>query len=334
MILPIIVMMISSAMMAAEPAAVWQTKGSVTFAAADGANVWVIDASGGIAAPKASLVRIGPSGASRVATFSGYAYSLAADEDFVYLVVDKDIVRVSKRPPHAQKTLKKDEVWPIGVAVGGDYVYITNQSTKDLDGGPRDGKPGSVARMKKNGDGFTKLSEVTARNIVLDANNVYFSSSTSVCAVPRNGGPLRTLVEDTGQESFLAMAGEWLVYTRSNGVSRLNTKRGKVEALAEGIDIPLFVAAANGTTYIGTNMAFQGPGKPPKPAEIIRLRAGRKPERLWSGMNRLTSMVLAGGKLYFSIEPIDGSGGAKVLRMVLGMPLKSAGVSAVSVDRP
>src|SRR3954469_18500025 len=52
-----------------EPALVWKTSGSVTFAAADGAEVWLIEASGGLEAPKASLVRIGPAGASRVTTF-------------------------------------------------------------------------------------------------------------------------------------------------------------------------------------------------------------------------------------------------------------------------
>jgi len=80
-----------------EPALVWKTSGSVTFAAADGATFWLIEASGGLGAPKASLVRIGPAGVSRVVTFPGYAYGPAADKDYVYLVVDKDIVRVDKR---------------------------------------------------------------------------------------------------------------------------------------------------------------------------------------------------------------------------------------------
>src|SRR5882724_9279402 len=97
----------------AEPALVWKTTGSVSFAAADGAEVWLIEASGGLASPKASLVSIGPTGASRVVTLPGYAYWPAADKDYVYLVVDKDIGRVEKRPPHATKVLRKGEVWPM-----------------------------------------------------------------------------------------------------------------------------------------------------------------------------------------------------------------------------
>jgi hypothetical protein len=298
-----------------EPALVWKTTGSVTFAAADGADVWLIDASGGLDAPKARLVRIGPGGAEAVATFSGYAYWPAADKDYVYLVVDKDVVRVDKRPPHATKVLRKGEVWPIGVAVEGEYVYFTNQSTEGLDGGPRHAELGSVARMKKSGGGFERLSDKTARNLVVDADNVYFSSSTSVCAVSKHGGAVRTLVADAGQTANLALDGEWLVYTRTNGVSRCNTKSGKIEALADGIDIPLFVAARDGAVYVGANFAFQGAGKPPKPAEILRLRPGQAPESLWSGMNRVTAMVLAGGKLYFAVEGVEGTAGASVLRI-------------------
>ena len=120
------------------------------------------------------------------------------------------------------------------------------------------------------------------------------------------------------QSADLALDGEWLLYTRTNGVSRCNTKSGKIEALADGIDIPLFVAAGDGAAYAGANFAFQGAGKPPKPAEILRLRPGAAPERLWSGMNRLTTMVWAGGKLYFAVEGVDGNAGASVLRIDVG----------------
>ena len=302
-----------------EPAPVWQTSGSVSFASADGAEVWLIETSGGLAAPKASLVRIGPAGASRVVTWPGYAYGPAADKEYVYLVVGKDIVRVDKRPPHVTKVLQKGEVWPFGVGVEGDYVYFTNQSTEGLDGGPRQGKPGSVARVRKSGDGFERLSGMSARNLVLDPDagkgNVYFSSNTSVCAIDKRGGAVRTLVADAGQMADLAIDGEWLLYTRTNGVSRCNTKSGKIEPLADGIDIPLFVAAGDGATYAGANFAFQGAGKPPKPAEILRLRPGQAPERLWSGMNRLTTMVWAAGKLYFTVEGVDGNAGTRVMRI-------------------
>lgn len=313
------------ATVAGEPALVWKTSESVTFASADGAEVWLIEAGGGLDAPKASLVRIGPAGVSRVGAFSGYAYSPAADRDYVYLVVDHDVVRVDKRPPHASKVLRKGEGWPVGVAVEGEHVYFTNQTTEGLDGGPPHGKPGSVARIRKSGGGFERLSGLTARNLVLDAANVYFSSETSVCAVSRRGGAVHTLVADAGQTADLAMDGEWLLYTRTNGVSRYNTKSGKTEPLADGIDIPLLVVAENGAAdngaagdgaaYLGANFAFQGSGKPPKPAEILRLRPGRAPERVWSGMSRLTTMVLAGGKLYFAVEGLDGSQGTSVLQL-------------------
>jgi len=249
-----------------------------------------------------------------VAAVSGYAYSPAADKDYVYLVVDKDVVRVDKRAPYATKILRKGEVWPIGVAVEGEYVYFTNETTEGLDGGPRHGKPGSVAKMKKGGGSVERLSDLTARNLVLDAENVYFSSDMRVCAVSKHGGAVRTLVPSAGMTADLALDGEWLFYTRANGVSRFNTKSGKIEALAEDIDIPLFVAAGDGAAYLGANMAFQGAGKPLKPAEILRLRPGAAPERLWSGMNRLTTMVLAGGKLYFTVEGDIGAG-ASVMRM-------------------
>jgi hypothetical protein len=32
-------------------------------------------------------------------------------------------------------------------------------------------------------------------------------------------------------------------------------------------------------------------------------------------MNRLTAMALAGGKLYFTVEGIDGTAGARVMRI-------------------
>jgi len=80
----------------------------------------------------------------------------------------------------------------------------------------------------------------------------------------------------------------------------------------------VFVAAAGGTTYLGANLAFQGPGKSAKPAEILRLRPGHTPECLWSGMNRLTSMVLAAGRIYFTVEPLDGTEGASLLRIDAG----------------
>jgi hypothetical protein len=80
------------------------------------------------------------------------------------------------------------------------------------------------------------------------------------------------------------------------------------------LDIPLFVAAGNGAAYLGANMAFQGAGKPLKPAEILRLHPGAAPERLWSGLNRLTTMVLAGWKLYFTVEGNVGAG-ASVMRI-------------------
>lgn len=288
----LLAMMITTMLMAADTAkVVWKSKGSVTFMAADGADVWLIEATGGLEAPKASLVRIGASGVSLIATFSGYAYAPAADGEAVYLVVGKDIVRVSKRPPYASTILRKGEVWPMGIAVDGESVYFANQSTEGLVGGPRYGRPGSVAKISKSGAGFVRLTEANARNVVLDANNVYFSSGTTVCAISKRGGSIRTLVQDIGQTPFLAIDGDWLVYTRSNGVSRVNTKSGKIETLAGDIDIPLFVAAADGVVYVGANMAFQGPGKPPKPAEVLRLHAGVAPERLWSGMNRLTSMA-------------------------------------------
>lgn len=297
-----------------EVTVIWKTTGSVTFASADGADVWLIDASGGIDAPRARLMRIGPGGAEAVATFSGYAYWPAADKDYVYLVVDKDIVRVDKRTPHATKVLRKGEVWPIGVAVEGEYVYFTNETTEGLDGGPPHGKPGSVVRMKKDGGSLVRLSDLTARNLVLDAENVYFSSSMSICAVSKRGGAVRTLVANAGQPADLALDGEWLVYTRTNGVSRYNTKSGKSEPLADDIDIPLLVTAGDGAAYLGANMAFQGAGKPMTPAAILRLHPGAAPERLWSGMNRLMTMVLAGGKLYFTVEGDIGAG-ASMMRL-------------------
>jgi hypothetical protein len=302
----------------AEPALVWKTSGSVTFASVDGADVWLIEANGGVDAPKARLVRISSAGAEAVATFSAYAYWPAADKDYIYLVVDKDVVRVDKRAPHATKVLRKGEVWPVGVAVEWEYVYFTNQTTEGLDGGPPHGQPGSVARMKKGGGGLERLANKTARNLVLDADNVYFSSSVSICAVSKRGRAVRTLVADAGQTADLAIDGEWLLYTRTNGVSRYNTESGKIEALADGIDIPLFVAAGDGVAYAGANFAFQGAGKPPKPAEILRLRPGLAPERLWSGMNRLMTMVLAGGQLYFTVEGVDGTAGTSVLRIDVG----------------
>ncbi|MEA2165549.1 MAG: hypothetical protein QOK37_3676 [Thermoanaerobaculia bacterium] len=312
----LLAMMILTTSMAADPASViWKTKGSMTFMAADGADVWVIEASGGLEAPKASLVRIGATGATRIATFSGYAYSPAADGESVYLVVGKDIVRVGKRPPYATTILKKGEVWPIGTAVDGESVYFANQSTEGLVGGPPDGKPGSVAKISKGGAGLVRLTEANTRELVLDTNNVYFSNGTNICAVSKRGGPIRTLVQDTGQTPSLAVEGEWLVYTRSDGVSRVNTKSGRIETLADDIDIPLVVAAADGVAYVGGNMAFQGPGKPPKPAEVLRLRAGGAPERLWSGMTRLISLVIASGKLYVAVEPMDGSDGSSLLRI-------------------
>ncbi len=300
---------------AATATEVWQTRGSVTFASADGGEMWLIDASGGLESPKADLLRIGAHGASRVTTFRGHAFSPIADPNFVFVVVDNDIVRVDKRAPHATKILKKGELWPIGTAVDKDFIYFTNQSTEYLDGGPRDGKPGSISKMKKNGDDLQRLASADARNLVIDEKNVYFSNGTSVCAVSKSGGRVRTLVEETGQLPFLAIDGEWLVYTRSEGVSRVNTKSGRIESLVDDIDIPLFVAATGGVTYVGANLAFQGPGEAAKPAEVLRLRAGHAPERLWSGMNRLTTMVLANGALYFTIERVDGVAGATVLRL-------------------
>lgn len=294
---------------------VWQTRGSLTFASANGNEVWLIDASGGLESPKATLMRIDASGASPVVTFRGRAFSPAADENAIFVVVDNDLLRVDKHPPHATKFLKKGELWPIGTATDREFLYFNNQSTEYLDGGPPNGKPGSVSKMKKDGGGLTRLASADAREIALDEKNVYFSNGSSVCAVSKSGGRVRTLVENTGLTPHLAIDGDWLVFTRSEGVSRVHTKNGRVESLADDIDIPLFVAAAGGVTYAGANMAFQGKGNPPKPAAILRLRPVHPPERLWSGMTRLTTLVLANGALYFTVEPLEGTEGATVLRL-------------------
>jgi len=293
---------------------IWKTPGSITFASADGADLWLIEAGGGLDAPKASLVRVSPSGTERVVTFSGHAFSPVADAENVYLVVDKDLVRVEKKPPYSWKRIAKGEVWPVGVAVDRDFVYLTNQTTKGLAGGPPDGKPSSVSRMRKSGGSLERLSSSSARNVVVDERNVYFGSETSLRAIAKEGGKERVLLEDAGSSPSLALDGDWLVTTRSGGASRLHTKSGKVEPLVDDVDIPLFVAAKEGTVYLGANLAFQGPGKPPVPAKILRLTPA-PPETIWTDENqdRLAAMVLAAGRLYFALEPLGGTGGATLL---------------------
>jgi hypothetical protein len=230
-------------------------------------------------------------------------------------VVDKDLVRVEKKPPYPWKRIAKGEVWPVGVAVDRDFVYLTNQSTKGLAGGPPDGKPGSVSRLKKTGSSLERLSSSSARNVVVDEKNVYFGSETSLRAIAKEGGKERVLLEDAGSSPSLALDGDWLVTTRSGGASRIHTKSGKVEPLVDDVDIPLFVSAKEGTVYLGANLAFQGPGKPPVPARILRLTAGAPPETIWTdeNQNRLAAMVLAAGRLYFALEPLGGIGGATLL---------------------
>ena len=299
---------------AAKDPAIWNTRGSITFASADGDDVWLIDA-GTLESPVAHLVRIGPAGAVRVASLPGPAFSPVADAEHVYVVAGKDLLRVDKRSPHAMKTMVAGEVWPIGVAVDSESVYLANQTTQGLAGGPPGGKPGSVAKIKKTGGAVVRLTSETARGIVVDAENVYFASGTSVRAVGKRGGPTRALVSDIGATPSLALDGEWLIYTRDGGVSRVHTRSGKVEQLAGDIDIPLFVAASAGAVYVGANMAFQGPGTPPRPAEVLRLRPGGEPERLWSSLNRLTAMVVAGPAVYVASEPMAGDGGGKVHRI-------------------
>ena len=302
---------IMSSMAGAPATVVWKTDGSITFASALDGEVWLIAAEGGLAEPRASLVRVQGNAASRVVTFRGRAFSPTADETSVYVVVDHDVVRVDRKPPHATKVLAKREVWPIGTAVDGEFVYFTNQSTQGLAGGPPGGKPGSVARVKKTGGAVERLAEATARDLAVDAENVYFATEDRIRVVSKRGGKARTLVDQVHTLSSLSLDGDWLVYTTSRGASRVNTRTRKIEPLADGIDIPLFVAAGRGVAYLAANMSFPGP----KPAEVLRLQPGKPPERLWSGLNRVTMLVLANGALYFSVEPIGAVEGSTLMRL-------------------
>jgi len=66
--------------------------------------------------------------------------------------------------------------------------------------------------MGKSGDGFERLSGMSARNLVLDLDagkgNVYFSSGTACARRASAAGAVRTLVADAGQTADLAIDGE------------------------------------------------------------------------------------------------------------------------------
>jgi hypothetical protein len=307
-------LVLSAAVAAAGASAevVWRTPYSITFGSADGDDLWLIDTGDWESPHGPALVHIGPAGAARVAELRGAGFSPVADRDHVYVAAGHDLVRVDKRPPHTMLRLLQGEVWPVGVAVDDDSVYLTNQSTIGLSGGPPGGQPGSVARIRKSDGSVTRLATGNARNVVVDGENVYFSSDDTVRAVSRAGGPVRTLVAATGATSALALDGPWLVYTRQGGVSRVHTRDGRVEPLADGIEIPLFVACAGGAVYVGATLVFMGRDEPPKPAEILRVHPGRPAERLWTDAAtsrlRLSLMIVAGRRIYFALGPLGGDG--------------------------
>jgi len=101
--------------------------------------------------------RAGP--ASRACdVFQAYAYGPAADKDYVYTGVARTSCVSTSGAPQCDEVLRKGEVRPIGVAVEGEYVYIHQPGSTEgaRRGAGATGKPGSVARMGKSGDGFER----------------------------------------------------------------------------------------------------------------------------------------------------------------------------------
>src|SRR5689334_17459732 len=162
-------LVLSAAVAAAATSAevVWRTPHSITFGSADGDDLWLIDAGSFEAPSPPALVHVGPAGAVRVTELPGLGFSPVADRDHVYVVSGHDLVRVDKRAPHKTTRLLQGEVWPVGVALDDESVYLTNQSTLGLSGGPPGGKPGSVARIRKSDGSVTRLAVANARNVVV-----------------------------------------------------------------------------------------------------------------------------------------------------------------------
>jgi hypothetical protein len=129
-------------------------------------------------------------------------------------------------------------------------------------------------RAKSDGSDPKELAGDARRGVVMDRDTVYFGGPRGgLFAGPRAGGRTRTLVEP-GSSGYnnLALDGAWLVFTRQDGVSRVDTRSGRVEKVADGIPIPLGIAARDGVVYVAVNaVANRGATTP---AALARLRIG------------------------------------------------------------
>jgi hypothetical protein len=188
----------------------------------------------------------------------------------------------------------------------------TNRST--------DGK-GNVMRAKSDGRNPKELAFDAGRGVVMDRETVYFGGPRGgVFAVPRSGGRTRTLVEPgPSGSSSLALDGAWLVFTRQDGVSRVDTRSGRVEKLADGIPIPLGVAARDGVVYVAVN-AVANRGQT-SPAAMARLRIGDgqvQTDWLWSRAGaRAGPIAVTATDAFMVSRPGTGTGAETLHRVSL-----------------
>jgi len=296
---------------------VYGATGSIPWLTAEGGEVWLVESSGSLASPRSALLHVGPAGAERIVELAGFAFAPAPDREYVYLVLDKSVVRIARAAPHKIETLARNQIQPVHVAVTGDSLFWTNQSTQPLLGSTRPGRPGNVMRANRDGRNATILSTDEARELVVDADAVYYSSGISIRAVARGGGRPRVLVADTGGMPNLALDGKWLYFTREDGVSRVHTAAGRIEPVIEGITIPLFVAARNGWAFVGANAAVTRRGEM-SPAQLVRVSPDHRAEILWEAPVRLRGLALGQSALYLAIEDEDLRGiwgGTKLVRV-------------------
>jgi hypothetical protein len=178
--------------------------------------------------------------------------------------------------------------------LAGERLLWTTQSTMELDGWPvSPPRPGTVMKANKDGrEARVLVADVDTRSLAFDQSSVYFSAGTAIERINFDGTGRQRLVDETGGTPLLRVDGDWLYFTRSNGVSRVSLKDRRVEVVADDLEIPLGLSARDGVVLILANAVINRHyPEYERPARLVRVEIAMAPQTLWSQADLLVSAL-------------------------------------------
>ncbi len=234
------------------------------------------------------------------------------DDDAFYLVAGGGVVRIDRRPPHAEVMLAQAPV--IGDLVldraRGELIWAEG-STVGMRGGDA-GVPGRIAAVATAGGPVrTVRAGVDARSLLLVGDDLWASDGSALVMLARAGTAApRVVVPDCGMAPLLRAGAEapgWVYFTRHGGVSRVDAA-GRVEPLIDGVAIPIGLALDGADLLVLANAVLSRP-RPElaEPARLIRVRPGAPPTTLWSRADVLVGhLEVVAGLARITWRTVDG----------------------------